>query len=492
MLIIPLSGKLSKSNLPALTICIILINCFVFFVFQHKDDEHYGEAMEMYFTSGLAAVEVFHYLKYIEHTEKGRGIPIVQEPRELSQEAIVKYLPSMWRDREFMQKLLSDQIILPDTPLYNTWKELRARYEQLLSKATAHAYGYLPALKNYLGLLTYMFLHADLMHLIGNMLFLWFVGCVLEIGIGRPSYAGLYALTGVLAAFLFGLIYAGNATPLIGASGAVSGLIGAYTVAYGRTRIKVFYSVGFYFNYTKVPAIVLLPVWIASEILMLLLRSSSPVAYVAHVAGLGSGALLMFLHEKAFKAKKSEVFMEDPSEKIPGLLEEATECAKKLDISAARPLFEQVLAIDSQNHPAMIGLYNLEKITPQSEHYHKASERLLAHLSRIPSESETLLEVFREYNRLSKKIRLSRDLLYKMIGGFISSKHLREAESLIAYLLKVSPQWEHIPLAVLNLAKAYLRTGMKEKAARCLQILSAKYPQTNESKIARNMLSRSR
>jgi membrane associated rhomboid family serine protease len=488
MLIIPLSGKISRRNLPALTIGIILINCFVFLIFQSNDDKHYAKAMEMYFGSGLAAVEVFHYLQYIENTEKGRDIPIVQEPKELSGEAVVKYYTLMQRDKAFMHKLVGEQIILPGSPFYNSWKELRAQYEQWLSKATSYAYGYRPALKNYLGLLTYMFLHADLMHLIGNMFFLWFVGCVLEIGLGRPVYAGLYTVTGVLSALTFGLIYADSSTPLIGASGAISGLIGAYTVAYGRTRIKVFYSLGFYFNYTKVPAIVLLPVWIVTEILMLFLRSSSPVAYVAHVGGLASGALLMFLHEKAFKIKKSEVF----KERIPALLDEATECAKKLDINGARPIFEQVLAIDSQNHSALVSLYNLEKITPQSEYFHKASERLLTYLSRIPSESETLLRVFREYNHLCKQIRLSRDLLHKMITGFISSKHLREAESIIAYLLKISPQWDQIPLAVLNLAKAYLRMGEKEKAVRCLHVLSTKYPQTNECTIAQNMIKRNR
>ena len=134
-----------------------------------------------------------------------------------------------------------------------------------------------------------MFMHANFFHLLGNMIFLWLIGCSLEMAGKRAPYLSIYLLTGIFAALFFGMVYRHSTIPLVGASGAISGIIGAYTVLFGLRKVKIFLSLGFYFNYIKVRAISLLPIWIGNELYQLKWGGDSNVAYVAHVGGLLSG-----------------------------------------------------------------------------------------------------------------------------------------------------------------------------------------------------------
>jgi tetratricopeptide (TPR) repeat protein len=108
-----------------------------------------------------------------------------------------------------------------------------------------------PAYKSLLTALTYMFLHGSVGHLFGNMVFLWIVGCMLEMGLGRLLYMGLYIFGGVVAAGVFCLIYMNSTVPVVGASGAIAGLMGALAVLFGEKRIKIFYSLTHLFNASK-------------------------------------------------------------------------------------------------------------------------------------------------------------------------------------------------------------------------------------------------
>ena len=124
MLIIPLTGKISKQNPPIVTILLILINCFVFFIFQWGDDEKSRKAFEFYMESGLAKMEVARYRDYIIDTRGEGSIPAFIEQKELSDDAFMRLYPEMQRDKVFMKKLLNDKIITTEDPGYGSWKSL--------------------------------------------------------------------------------------------------------------------------------------------------------------------------------------------------------------------------------------------------------------------------------------------------------------------------------------------------------------------------------
>jgi membrane associated rhomboid family serine protease len=491
MLIIPLTGKLSKHNPPLITIGIILINCFVFFVLQSGDNNRYRRAMEFYFNSGLAKIEVSKYRAYLETTGKGGIDAAILNKKNPDKDIVQRLYVRMQEDEVFLKELRTGTIITPEDETYDTWKNLRTQFEALLAKLVSMRYGFRPASRSYLSALAYMFIHGGFMHLLGNMVFLWLVGCALELGLGRALYVSLYLLTGVLSVCLYALVYSDSTAPLVGASGAISGLIGAYAVTYGKQKIKVFYSLGFYFNYAQVSAIALLPVWIGNEVVQLFFGSYRHVAYMAHIGGLMSGAVLGYLNMRFLGQVDREVFEQDPRQKVPGLLEEALQRIGKLDMNGARPLLEQVLEIDPSNRDAITHLFNIEKLSPQDKAFHKTASRLLRHLSHDSNAHEILYKIYKEYCSISKPPRLSLNLLSHVASVFTVHGYLPEAENILALLFRNRPGLQEIPTGILNLARAYLKRGMSEKGKKCLKIICQKYPESAESQIAHGLLQES-
>jgi membrane associated rhomboid family serine protease len=123
-----------------------------------------------------------------------------------------------------------------------------------------------------------LFLHAGVVHLAGNMLFLWVFGANVEHRLGRLRYAGFYLAAGLLSALCYVLAEPSSAFPLIGASGAIAGVMGAYLVMYPNVRVRAWIIFGVY----RVPAKWFLMAWF---LLQFFFTRDDGVAWVAHVSG---------------------------------------------------------------------------------------------------------------------------------------------------------------------------------------------------------------
>lgn len=141
----------------------------------------------------------------------------------------------------------------------------------------------------YLALLASMFLHGSPEHLFGNLLFLWVFGNDIEHRWGRWRYLLLYVVGGTIAAFAHVLSNPDSTVPMIGASGAIAAVMGAYFVCYPATRVKTIVFFG-PMLLRKVKAVWLLLVWLASQ--LLLINGNSGVAWAAHLGGFGFGVLM--------------------------------------------------------------------------------------------------------------------------------------------------------------------------------------------------------
>ncbi|HUG42056.1 MAG TPA: rhomboid family intramembrane serine protease [Longimicrobiales bacterium] len=160
-------------------------------------------------------------------------------------------------------------------------------------------------------LFTSMFLHGGWLHLIGNMWFLWIFGNNIEDSMGRLRFLLFYLLTGLAAAGAHVFSAPGSAIPTVGASGAISGVMGAYLVLYPRVRV---YTLFFFFIFIRIiplPAWVMLAYWF---VLQLAMGAYTPadgggVAFWAHVGGFVAGVALVKLFEKKqlVRAKRAKV-----------------------------------------------------------------------------------------------------------------------------------------------------------------------------------------
>ena len=147
----------------------------------------------------------------------------------------------------------------------------------------------------YLGLFSSQFLHADVLHLAFNMLFLWVFGNNIEERVGRVRFLPFFLICGALAGVAQALTDPGSAIPLIGASGAISGVLGAYLVLYPRVRVWTV-VLPFFFLPFKLPAWLWLAIYFALQFVYLGDAATSGgggVAYMAHIGGFVAGALLI-------------------------------------------------------------------------------------------------------------------------------------------------------------------------------------------------------
>ena len=154
---------------------------------------------------------------------------------------------------------------------------------------------------------TSMFLHGSWMHLIGNMWFLWLFGNNVEDSMTRSRFVVFYLLSGIGAALLQVALEPNSTIPMVGASGAISGVMGAYLVLYPRVRVFTLVPLGFFITSVALPAWAMLIYWMAIQVLGGFTRigggEEGGVAFWAHVGGFVAGVVLVKLFERSDRVR---------------------------------------------------------------------------------------------------------------------------------------------------------------------------------------------
>jgi membrane associated rhomboid family serine protease len=145
-------------------------------------------------------------------------------------------------------------------------------------------------------LVTSMFLHGSWLHLVGNLWFLWIFGNNVEDAMGHLRFLVFYVLTGVAAAWAHVLLDPASTVPMVGASGAISAVMGAYLILYPRARVHTLFWFVFFVRVVPLPAWVILGYWFLIQLASVgAAGGGGGVAYAAHVGGFVAGALLVKL-----------------------------------------------------------------------------------------------------------------------------------------------------------------------------------------------------
>jgi membrane associated rhomboid family serine protease len=176
---------------------------------------------------------------------------------------------------------------------YGEAAQTRTSFENSVSAAdvTLFRFGYKPAQASLFTLLACMFLHGGWMHIFGNMLFLWIYGDNVEARLGRFGYLAAYLGTGAIATLAFALRNSESLTPLVGASGAISGVLGLYLIWFPRNRIRIIYFF-FFIGILDLPAYVVLLFYIVVEnLLPEFAGAGGSTAYLAHIGGFVAGVI---------------------------------------------------------------------------------------------------------------------------------------------------------------------------------------------------------
>lgn len=150
----------------------------------------------------------------------------------------------------------------------------------------------------YIALLTSLFLHGGVFHLLGNMWFLWIFGNNIEDVTGHFRFVVFYLLGGVAASLLQILVNTESTVPVIGASGAVSAVLGAYILKFPRARVRTLLFIFIFITLINVPAVAFIGIWFFLQLISSLGAGASNVAWYAHIGGFIFGLATILLFQK--------------------------------------------------------------------------------------------------------------------------------------------------------------------------------------------------
>jgi membrane associated rhomboid family serine protease len=229
-----------------------------------------------YVTYGLIALNVMIYLLV--------SLPLSNTPADPDDPALGAYI-----------QVVREQLP-PGVPLRAVLNDLSS-YELYVFE-----HGYKPADPHVSDLFYSLFLHGGLMHLVGNMLFLWIYGDNVEYRLGRLAFLFWYLATGVAATLFFALFASGSSVPLVGASGAISGVLGFYFLWFPRNTVRLFvFLFPFFMNVVSVPARIVLGVYLVLDNLLPFLLNDSAgggVAHGAHIGGFAAGLAVAWILDR--------------------------------------------------------------------------------------------------------------------------------------------------------------------------------------------------
>ncbi len=268
------------------------------------------------------------------------------------------------------EKFRAGEVLMPDDPYYEEWHVLYNELNTRINNSVFQKFGFIPKKFNILTMFTSLFIHGNIFHLVFNMLFLWLVGCNIADDWSWKIFGGLYVFSGLVACSLHWMVYPASTMPLIGASGAIAGVMGAFMIRHFKTKIAFVYFIWLFirpfFGRFRIYAGIALPIWFLQQILSASWSSETGVAYYAHIGGFVLGAVIgasfKFLGiEKKYIAPMVEESFEKL--KLSPLMKEGYKKLEAGENDAAREFFQKALESEPDNFDARLVLarMNTEK-----------------------------------------------------------------------------------------------------------------------------------
>ena len=165
----------------------------------------------------------------------------------------------------------------------------------------------LAIIPSYMTLISSMFLHGGWMHLIGNMTYLYIFGDNIEDELGKFKFIIFYISCGIFAGLCQALIDVNSEIPMIGASGAISGILGAYLILFPKKDIKVFFWFFIFIKVLRIPAMYVIGGWIFIQFFSLNSSEESNIAYLAHIGGFIAGIILIIILRKKVSSQPKKL-----------------------------------------------------------------------------------------------------------------------------------------------------------------------------------------
>lgn len=291
MLIVPTEKRFDWRHAPVTLFFLVLANCMIFFLYQVGDGAKLYQAMELYERNGYLKIESPLFEEYLAANDESDALEDYRRLRE--REAYAEQIFFILSREDFYEYLDANRHQLLSYQQIERWTGPRNNIQRVFQSVSYLKFGLIPDRLNPLTLISHQFLHGDAMHLLGNMFFLIVCGFAVEAAIGHLRFLAFYLVSGIAGGALYSVMDLSSQTPLVGASGAISGVMAMYVAAFRLKKIEFFYWFFVFVGYFRAPALMILPFYIGKELYDYYVNTGSNVAYMAHVGGFLGGAALI-------------------------------------------------------------------------------------------------------------------------------------------------------------------------------------------------------
>ncbi|PAS98390.1 MAG: hypothetical protein BSR46_12145 [Candidatus Dactylopiibacterium carminicum] len=458
MLMMPYVSRITRARFPVAVLLLVLINLFVYFVLQARDEQRYELLGDYYASSVLPGIEFPAYAQWLGRQAETAKLVAFEEARRRDGFAALHMLEA---DSAFQQALRNGDVLPEQDARRADWKRARGQFEAMRAQLFTERFAFDASHPSWLTAITHQFLHGSRAHLVGNMVVLILIAPAVEALVGSTAFLTIYLLGGLVAAASHMLFAGAAAGSLVGASGAISAAMGAFAVLLGRRRIPFFYFVVVYFDVIRAPALLALPLWMANELVQFFWFGDRQVAYGAHFGGLLAGALLAFpLRARAMarlaRQDAADVTPINPtgreSENLPWApaLRDARRLMTAQRFDEARRAYGLVVRHEGVSTGALRECFNVLRLSPTNTEYQACLSAIFT-MDRSAPEQTLVLDAFRDYARNTAAVALPPKVLVMLVRHFAHCRAWRELEQAAQALHAAAPD---SPALVPILAKA--------------------------------------
>jgi len=447
LLIVPAHKPLNRRNFPYVTFALLLVNVWVFVLFQTGDYDVRQRAGEFYLDSSLPRIEWSAYERFVKVREPGaydRAQRLDAAAGKADGDATEHYrtlkLALMQSNRDFQLALRDEALIGPGDPDYESWRQDRDRYESILDSSFTQRHLLHYDRFSIADLFTHQFLHGGPLHLLGNMVFLVMLGLLVEGALGGGLFLAAYLVSGLGAGLVSLAVHWGEPTGSLGASGAIAGLMGLYAVLYNTRPVRFFYWAFVYFDYVKKPAILLLPLWLGWEVLQFALDGGGGVAYEAHAGGIVTGAVLGALVLLLGLERRDFLDEEVKRDEHRELAQSAMEDLSALKVDAAKSKLRRLLPDHGEDPELLRAFYAACKLKRGDTDLHDAARRVFGLRAADPAARALIVETAEDYRVRANPVDLPAGLLAGLVSRLIAWGHREAAEFYLGQLSGVANQ----------------------------------------------------
>lgn len=281
-------------------------------------------------------------------------------------------------------------------------------------------------------------------------------------------------MCGILAGVFYSLVTTSPFAPLVGASGSISALMGMYAVIYGLRKIRFFYFVVFYFGFFTAPALAILPLWIAIEVLQAIFNTNSLVAYWAHAGGLLAGSGLLLATRK-WVLNVDETFYEeeDEDETYRNDLNRLMQQLSQFSFDSANKTVTELLQKYPEDLRLVTQQYHLSKLQGDPRKTQRLAERLLLKYSHMPNYEKATEALLIDFHKYQPDTVLSDDVRLKLLIYLIHPDTMDSAEQLLRSLIHDKIDDPRLLKAIRTFIRHYERRNDKKALYRYQQLAEA-------------------